>query len=170
MSGGYFSCRSSTQRDVGETFVWTDGSAKNGSVCSATRLPGQQRDECFGRNWQKIAAFSGCTTSDAGLSDQSILNMPARYFTTILVKTSQHCTGCQSINKAKIKIISQSPQSPLFSVVNLGKSFFLIKFRKSKPFNGLIGPQCLWHSLPLEESGVREGDRICDPVARELEG
>ena len=169
MSGGYFSCRSSTQRDVGETFVWTDGSAKNGSVCSATRLPGQQRDECFGRNWQKIAAFSGCTTSDAGLSDQSILKMPARYFTTILVKTSQHCTGCQSINKAKIKIISQSPQSPLFSVVNLGKSFFLIKFRKSKPFNGLIGPQCLWHSLPKRVVSGR-GDRICDPVARELEG
>merc|ERR1711953_734873 len=41
MSAGYFSCQSSTQRDVGETFIGTHG-AKNGSVCSAvTRLPGQ---------------------------------------------------------------------------------------------------------------------------------
>ena len=41
MSAGYFSCQSSTQRDVGETFIRTHG-AKNGSVCSAvTRLPGQ---------------------------------------------------------------------------------------------------------------------------------
>ena len=92
---------SPAQRDVGETFVWTEAPKMGVSVlCNQVAMPGQgSRDFA---NWQKITAFSACTISTGRVSDQSIWNIPACYFNAnLFVKTSQQ--GFQELMRPKNK-------------------------------------------------------------------